>query len=210
MALRLAICGTTTSRTGTEEAYWLIVFDGDNHGINMDARIKQTDGDGAALMFRDGMNTYVGVMEQSSGHNGPWPCRGLYYHNDDGGPSGHVPRGTFNLNAYRIEVGGKIVVFDGSYSDSAVSGMHCSFVVVFDDDRMPKNHKGSFEPDTNTLSVLHGTRLFVGKWALSNSNVDKWAGVFYNTTKENPTLADFNMQGCPSGTFLVYPSELEQ
>eukprot|EP01059_Diplonema_ambulator_P032878 TRINITY_DN6650_c0_g1_i1.p1 TRINITY_DN6650_c0_g1~~TRINITY_DN6650_c0_g1_i1.p1 ORF type:complete len:233 (+),score=47.25 TRINITY_DN6650_c0_g1_i1:64-699(+) len=209
MALRIAICGTTTQRSGTEEAFWLIVFDHDYNGINMDAKLKTTTGADAALMFRQGMNTYVGVMEQSEKHNGPWPCRGLYYHNDDGGPAGHVPRGTFNLKAYRIAVEGKIIIFDGSYSDSAVSGMHTSLCVVFDPDRRPLNHHGTFDYATNTLTVLHGDHLYVGKWATSNSNIDKWAGVFYKSHVANPTIADFNMQGCPTGTFLLYPTELE-
>ena len=209
MAFRLALCGTTTQRTGTEEAYWQIVFNSDNEGINMNARLKKTEENNAALMFREGMNTYVGVMDCSKG-NGPWPCRGLYYHDDDGGASGHVPRGTFNMTAYKIEQDGKVLVFDGSYSDSAVSGMHDSLVVVLDDKKTPLNLPGSWESATNTLTVLDGQRLYVGKWATSNSHVEKWAGVFFNSDKAQPSLegGDFNVQGTPDGTFLLYPTEL--
>ena len=208
MALRMALCGTSTQRTGTEEAYWQIVFNSDNEGINMNARLKRTAEGNAALMFRDGMNTYVGVVDQRAEGTGPWPCRGLYYHDDDGGPSGHVPRGTFNMQAYNIEAPGNVLVFDGSYSDSSVSGMHTSLVVVMGEDKRPANHAGSWEAGTNTLTVLHGDRLYVGKWATSNSHVEKWAGVFYNAPHANPTLADFDVQGCPAGTFLLYPTEL--
>ncbi|KAJ9451748.1 hypothetical protein DIPPA_26002 [Diplonema papillatum] len=208
MAYRLALSGTTTQRTGTTEASWLIVFDMDRNGMNIEAKLKDTSGTGTALMFRDGMNTYVGVLDKASAAKGPWPCRGLYYHDSDGGPSGHVPRGTFNLRAYEVEKG-RIVCFDGSYSDDAVSGSHTSVVVEFQNDaRTPTNCEGCWDEATNTLTVLHGSRLFVGKWSNSQSNVEKWAGVFYQSAAPAPKMADFDLAKCPEGTFLLFPTEL--
>eukprot|EP01060_Flectonema_neradi_P007410 TRINITY_DN1515_c1_g1_i1.p1 TRINITY_DN1515_c1_g1~~TRINITY_DN1515_c1_g1_i1.p1 ORF type:complete len:205 (+),score=41.29 TRINITY_DN1515_c1_g1_i1:110-724(+) len=201
MAFRIALCGTVTQRTGTEEAYWLIVFDSEMNGMNMEAKVKETEG-GAAIMWRDGMNTYTGSLASLwKGHS---PCRGLFYHDSDGGPQMNVPRGTFNLTATRIESGDKYIVFDGSYSDDTVSGSHFATTVVFDANKNPTSCPGSWDEPTNTLTIHHGSnRLLIGKWSTSSSQVEKYCGVFYNKKDDK-----FDTKGCPDGTFLLYPSEL--
>eukprot|EP01065_Artemidia_motanka_P034476 TRINITY_DN4194_c2_g1_i2.p2 TRINITY_DN4194_c2_g1~~TRINITY_DN4194_c2_g1_i2.p2 ORF type:complete len:200 (+),score=35.24 TRINITY_DN4194_c2_g1_i2:73-600(+) len=128
MALRLALCGTSTHFKGTEEAYWLLILDCDNNGINRTAKLR-TNGDMVNIMFREGMKTYIGVAQKDGSETGPWPCRGMYYHDDDGGPASGCPRGTFNLRVYQLRGEGRTVVFDGSYSDCAVSGQHYSLAV---------------------------------------------------------------------------------
>eukprot|EP01062_Namystynia_karyoxenos_P022705 TRINITY_DN18724_c0_g2_i1.p1 TRINITY_DN18724_c0_g2~~TRINITY_DN18724_c0_g2_i1.p1 ORF type:complete len:219 (+),score=56.31 TRINITY_DN18724_c0_g2_i1:83-739(+) len=214
MARRLCLCGTTTTRTGTEEAYWLIVLDADMSGINRTAKVKDA-GDTVSVMFRDGMNTYIGVASKAKAGPGPWPCRGLFYHDDDGGPAGTCPRGTFNLRMYDLAGAGRCVVFDGSYSDDAVSGSHFSLAAEIADpasDRRPVgNTVGQWDEEQNMLTVCHGRRLYVGRWATSMSHVNKWSGVYFAPREgapDCPGLGDFDLAGMPVGTFLLYPTEL--
>ena len=203
MAFRIALCGTITQRTGTEEAYWYIVFNTEMNGMNMEAKIKETEGC-AAIMWRDGMNTYTGSI--ASLWNGPSPCRGLFHHDSDGGPQLNVPRGTFNLTATKIENGGRCIIFDGSYSDDTVSGSHFSTAVVLDSNKNPTSCEGSWDESSNTLTLQYNkNRLLIGKWSTSSSQVDKYCGVFYNKKSDK-----FNTQGCPDGTFLLYPTELDE
>ncbi|KAJ9451747.1 hypothetical protein DIPPA_26011 [Diplonema papillatum] len=92
--------------------------------------------------------------------------------------------------------------------------MHSSVVFEFQNDaRTPTNCEGSccgwcWDEATNTLTVLHGSRLFVGKWSNSQSNVEKWAGVSYQSAAPTPKMADFDLAKCPDGTFLLFSTEL--
>eukprot|EP01063_Lacrimia_lanifica_P014698 TRINITY_DN21256_c0_g1_i1.p1 TRINITY_DN21256_c0_g1~~TRINITY_DN21256_c0_g1_i1.p1 ORF type:complete len:218 (+),score=83.47 TRINITY_DN21256_c0_g1_i1:56-709(+) len=213
MAFRIGLCGTTTQRTGTEESYLQLAFTGEGEGINLTAKWKDNGDKPPALMWRQGMNTYVGVVGRTPGKKGPWPCRGLYYHDNEGGPSGNIPRGTFNFTAFDLTdlpPSARVIAFDGSYSDSTAAGAHYAVIAGFDDARNPQcppSH-GQWQAGSNTLTLVSGQRLLVGRWATSSSNVDKWAGVFYNTEVEAPTVKDFDLTACPDGTFLLYPADL--
>eukprot|EP01065_Artemidia_motanka_P034475 TRINITY_DN4194_c2_g1_i1.p2 TRINITY_DN4194_c2_g1~~TRINITY_DN4194_c2_g1_i1.p2 ORF type:complete len:244 (+),score=62.10 TRINITY_DN4194_c2_g1_i1:73-732(+) len=215
MALRLALCGTSTHFKGTEEAYWLLILDCDNNGINRTAKLR-TNGDMVNIMFREGMKTYIGVAQKDGSETGPWPCRGMYYHDDDGGPASGCPRGTFNLRVYQLRGEGRTVVFDGSYSDCAVSGQHYSLAVEIrnpEADRTPVGSSvGQWVESESMLKVVNGDRLLVGRWATSMSSVNKWTGVMYAPKPgldRRPGPEDFDEEGMPVGTFLLFPTELK-